>query len=102
MMSDEPTLGEIVRLIERNHAETRDDIQAIHQRLDRELALANHRVDQAVPMNVYEAHQRGIDLRFKNVEDDVASMKATTKWTIGLALTALLGILGFLAPLLFG
>ena len=99
-MTDEPTLGEVVRLIERNHAETREDIQAIHLRLDREMAYTNGRVDQAVPMNVYEAHQRGTDLRFKNVEDDVASMKATTKWTIGLALTALLGILGLVVPLL--
>lgn len=94
------TLGEVVRIIERNHAETRDDIQALHARLDRDLAATNGRVDQAVPVNVYEADRRGTDLRFKNVEDDVSSMKATTKWSIGLTVTALLALLGVLVPLI--
>ena len=92
-MSDEPTLGELARLIERNHQETREDIQALHQRLDRDLA-------HTVQLNVYEADQRGTDLRFKNVEDDVAAMRATTRWAVGLAVTALLGILGLIVPLL--
>ena len=99
-MTDEPTLGEVVRLIERNHAETRDAIAAIHQRLDRDLAHLGGRIDQSVQLNVYEADKRGTDLRFKNVEDDVSSMKATTRWAVGLALVAILGILGLIVPLL--
>lgn len=105
------TLGEVVRIIERNHAETRDDIaslrqetrdeiQALHTRLDRDLAATNGRVDQAVPVNVYEADKRGTDIRFKNIEDNVAGMRATTKWAVGLALTALLALVGALIPLL--
>ena len=99
-MSDEPTLGELARLIERNQVETREGFAAINARLDREYASVSARVDQSVPLAVYEADKRGTDLRFKNVEDDVASMKATTKWAIGLALTALLSILGTVVPLL--
>lgn len=99
-MSDEPTLGELARLIERNQVETREGFAAINARLDREYASVSARVDQSVQLNVYEADQRGTDLRFKNVEDDVASMRATTRWAIGLAVTALLGILGLVIPLL--
>lgn len=99
-MSDEPTLGELARLIERNQVETREGFAAINARLDREYASVSARVDQSVPLAVYEADKRGTDLRFKNVEDDVASMRATTKWAIGLAATALLGILGLVVPLL--
>lgn len=99
-MSDELTLGELARLIERNQVETREGFAAINARLDREYASVSARVDQSVPLAVYEADKRGTDLRFKNVEDDVASMRATTKWAIGLAVTAHLGVLGLVIPLL--
>jgi hypothetical protein len=99
-MSDEPTLSELARLIERNHQETRGDIASLHQRLDRDLAYTNGRIDQAVAMNVYEADKRGTDLRFKNVEDDVAGMRATTRWAVGLAVTSLIALLSVAVPLL--
>lgn len=99
-MSDDLTLGELVRLIERNHSETREGFAAINARLDREYAAVAAKVDQSVQMNVYEAHQRGTDLRFKNVEDAVTSMRTTTRWAIGLAVACLLGVLGLIVPLL--
>jgi hypothetical protein len=99
-MSDEVTTGELARLIERNHAETREDFQALYIRLDREMTLITGRLDQTVSVAAYEADKRGVDLRFKNVEDDVASFRASTKWAIGLACTSLLTMLGFILPLL--
>ena len=98
-MSDDLTLGELARLIERNQVETREGFAAINARLDREYASVSAKVDQAVPLNVYEADKRGTDLRFKNVEDDVASMRATTKWAFGLGLTSILSALAVVVAL---
>lgn len=101
-MSDDLTLGELARLIERNQVETREGFAAINARLDREYASVQAKVDQAVPLNVYEADKRGTDLRFKNVEDDVASMRSTTRWAIGLCVTALLAVAALIVNLATG
>ena len=94
MADDAPTLGEVARLIERNHAETREAIAAIHGRLDRDVQAMNDRVDKAVSREVYDADQRGLGGRMARVEDDVKGMRATTRWAIGLCVTALLGLAG--------
>lgn len=99
-MPDVVTTGELARLIERNHAETREDFQALYSRLDRELTLLTGRLDQTVTVAAYEADRRGTDVRFKNVEDDVASFRASTKWAIGIAITSLLAVLSFIVPLM--
>lgn len=99
IMADDVTTGELARLIERNHAETREDFQSLYIRLDREMNLLTGRLDQTVTVAAYEADRRGTDLRFKSVEDDVASFRASTKWAIGLAMSSLLGILAMLIPL---
>ncbi|TDC58584.1 hypothetical protein E1281_01140 [Actinomadura sp. KC345] len=101
-MPDDPTLGEVVRLIERNHAETREGFAAINARLDRDFQAMDERVEKAVPREVYDADQRGLRGRVGRVEDDVKTMRATTRWAIGLCLTALLGIAGLAVALLAG
>jgi hypothetical protein len=99
LMPDEVTTGELARLIERNHAETREDFQSLYGRLDRELTTLIGRLDQTVPLAVYESDKRGTDLRFKNVEDDVASFRASTKWAIGLGVSSILTVIGLAIPL---
>lgn len=95
-MADDPTLGELKRLIERNHIETREAIAAIHQRLDRDVQAMNDRVDKtaasAVAREVYEADQRGLRDRVVRIESDLKSARATTRWAIGLCTTALLAV----------
>lgn len=91
-MPEDPTLGEVVRLIERNHAETREAIAAIHQRLDRDVQAMNDRVDKAVPRDVYDADRRAADARAGRVEEDLKSARVTTRWAIGLAVSVLLAL----------
>lgn len=99
-MAEEPTNGELARLIERNHTEVKEDFQALYTRMDREYAAMNGRVEQMVPRGEYEADQRANDERFRRIEVDIASGRATVKWAVGLAVTALLAILGMALPLL--
>lgn len=89
-MTDDPTLGEVVRLIERNHAETREAIAAIHQRLDRDVQAMGDRLDKAVPREVHDEARRAIESRVSRVEEDLKSARATTRWAIGLAVSVLL------------
>lgn len=98
-MPEEITLGELARLIERNHAETREDIASLHSRFDREYQAMNGRVDGMVSKDVYSSDQRTTTLRFERMEADMASFRATSRWAIGLAVTSMLAMLGIVIPL---
>lgn len=97
---DEITFGELARLIERNHLETREDFASVHQRLDREWGQATARLDQTVQLNVYQSDQRGTDARFARLENDMAAWKATARWSIGLAISSALTAVGLLVSAL--
>lgn len=101
-MAEEVTIGELARLIERNHLETRDDIAAVNTRLDREFQGMNGRMDRTVMVDVYASDRRGDEERFKRIETDVAAFRATARWAIGLAATVAIGMIGVLVPVLLG
>lgn len=100
IMGDEVTIGELARLIERNHLETRDDLSEVNKRLDKEFHGINGRMDRAVTVDVFTAEGRAVDERFKRVEEAVAAFRATTRWAIGLAVTAAIGMIGILVQVL--
>ena len=99
-MGEDISIGELVRLMERNHLETREDFASVHQRLDREFGQAAVRLDQTVPLNVYQADQRGTDARFGRLENDMAAWKSTARWSIGLAISSTLTVVGLLVTVL--
>lgn len=85
-MSDEPTLGELGRLIQALRGDMRDD-----------LAQLNTRLDKVVPMDVYTVEKNQITDRVTALESqrekDAERMTATRRWLIGAVVLPLVGIL---------
>lgn len=94
------TLSELARLIERNHAETREDFQSVFTRMDREYQEMKIRMDGLVGKESYASDQRATEERFRRLETDITSARATTKWAIGICVTVLLAMLALLGPVL--
>ncbi|MBC6458432.1 hypothetical protein [Actinomadura sp. HBU206391] len=84
-MADEPSNGELQRLIERNHLEVRDDYAGILARLD-----------QFVLREVYLADERRRDTRFETIEEELKRARSTR------ALMATLAVTAFIAPIVVG
>lgn len=101
-MADDVSTGELARLIERNHTETRFDFEELNKRLDREYQAINARMDRVVQTEVYASDSRAVDERFKRIEADAAAYKATVKWTVGLAVSSFLAVIGMLIQVLSG
>lgn len=97
---DDVTLGEVMRLIERNHAETREDFKAVFDRMDREQAVVDGRISKTVSLDVYTSDQRATEERFKRLEADIASGKATTRWAVGLGASSGLTMVAVAVPVL--
>lgn len=96
--NDNVTLGEVMRLIERNHQETRDDFQSVFSRMDREQAVVDGRLSKTVSLDVYNSDMRAHEERFKRLENDIVSARATTRWAIGLGATSVLTMIGISVP----
>jgi hypothetical protein len=94
------TLGEVMRLIERNHAETRDDFQAVFIRMDREQASVDGRLNKTVSLDVYVSDKRADEERFKRLENDIVSARATTRWAIGVGASSVLTMVAISVPVL--
>jgi hypothetical protein len=84
-VADEPSNGELQRLIERNHLEVRDDYAGILARLD-----------QFVLREVYLADERRRDNRFEGIEEELKRWRSTR------ALIATLAVSAFIAPIVVG
>ncbi|MCW2904939.1 MAG: hypothetical protein JWO67_7204 [Streptosporangiaceae bacterium] len=82
---DEPSNGELQRLIERNHLEVRDDYAGILARLD-----------QFVLREVYNSDERRRDVRFETIEEELKRARSTRVLMATLAVTA------FIAPVVVG
>lgn len=83
---DEPTLGELGRLIQALRGDMRDD-----------LAQLNSRLDKVVPMDVYTIQQQQMTDRVAALEaqreKDTERVTATRRWLIGAVILPLVGIL---------
>lgn len=84
-MADEPSNGELQRLIERNHLEVRDDYAGILGRLD-----------QFVLREVYASDERARVARFVVIEEELKRWRSTRALILTLAVTA------FIAPVVVG
>jgi hypothetical protein len=84
-VADEPSNGELQRLIERNHLEVREDYAGI---------LA--RQDQFVLREVYASDERARGARFVVIEEELKRWRSTRALILTLAVTA------FIAPIVVG
>ncbi len=85
-MSDEPTLGEVVRRFEDRLADVRDDIQQL-----------GRRIDSKVSQDVYDLRHEALASRVSTLETlrekDAERIVATRRWLIGAVVVPLIGVL---------
>ncbi|MFI8962040.1 hypothetical protein ACIGO8_07985 [Streptomyces sp. NPDC053493] len=85
-MTDEPTLGEVVRRFEDRLTDVRDDIQQLGRRLD-------EKVDQ----KVYDLRHETLSTRVAALETvrekDAEKVAATRRWLIGAVIIPLVAVL---------
>ncbi|MCZ4099835.1 hypothetical protein [Streptomyces sp. H39-C1] len=85
-MPDEPSLGELGRLIQALRADVRDD-----------LAQLNTRLDQVVPLNVYTIEKGLLVDRVTALETarvkDAEKVSGLRRWLIGAVIVPLIGVL---------
>ncbi|MEV4936355.1 hypothetical protein [Streptomyces zaomyceticus] len=85
-MTDEPTLGEVVRRFEDRFTDIRDDIQQLGRRMD-------EKVDQ----KVYDLRHEALAARVTTLETirekDAEKLVATRRWLIGAVVIPLVAVL---------
>ncbi|HEY9374947.1 hypothetical protein [Streptomyces sp.] len=85
-MTDEPTLGEVVRRFEDRLTDVRDDIQQLGRRMD-------EKVDQ----KVYDLRHEALAARVTTMETvrekDAEKIVATRRWLIGAVVIPLVAVL---------
>lgn len=94
-MADEPTNGELGRLIEALRSDMREDLGGLNQRLDR-----------VVPLDVYAIEKQQITKRLDDLEtarkDEAAKLTATRRWMVGTVITVAAALLPYLGALVRG
>lgn len=85
-MTDEPTLGEVVRRFEDRFTDIRDDIQQLGRRLD-----------EKVDAKVYDLRHEALASRVTTLETirekDADKIVATRRWLIGAVVIPLVAVL---------
>jgi hypothetical protein len=85
-VTDEPTLGEVVRRFEDRFVDLRDDIQQLGRRMD-------EKVDQ----RIYDLRHEALGARVTTLETlrekDAEKLVTTRRWLIGAVIVPLIGIL---------
>lgn len=85
-VSDEPSNGELGRLIQSMRVDMRDDLSQLNARLDR-----------VVPMDVYTIEKNALNDRIGALEQqrekDTEKLIATRRWLIGAVIVPLVGVL---------
>ncbi|WP_329214770.1 hypothetical protein OG352_05120 [Streptomyces sp. NBC_01485] len=94
-MADEPTNGELGRLIEALRSEMREDLGALNTRLDR-----------VVPLDVYTIEKTQMSKRIDALEAartaDAERLTATRRWMVGTVITVVVALLPYLGALVGG
>lgn len=94
-MTDEPTNGELGRLIQSLRSEFRED-----------LGQLNTRLDKVVPMDVYTIEKTAMTERITELEQqrkqDTERITATRRWIIGTVITVAAVLLPYLTTMVKG
>ncbi len=92
-MADEPAnweRRELKNLIERNHADTREDILDLKAQLTQFMAQINTRLDRYLLREVYQVKQEAQDRRIQALEDERADNRRATRAAFLSAVVAVL------------
>ncbi|MFD9225360.1 hypothetical protein ACFWDI_36370 [Streptomyces sp. NPDC060064] len=94
-MADEPSNGELGRLIQALRDDWREDMGQLNQRLDK-----------VVPMNVYTVERNQLMDRVVALEThrekDAERLVATRRWMLGVVITVVVAVLPYLATIVRG
>lgn len=107
-MADEPSLGELGRLIQLMRGDIRDDMASINSRLDRMVSLERYTAEQAnVAKDLSELTKAIEDLRSQRDRDveeirvqrerDSERVTQTRRWTVA---SVIIPLIGFVIPLI--
>ncbi|HEX5566093.1 MAG TPA: hypothetical protein VFY14_04005 [Streptomyces sp.] len=92
-MSDDPTVGEVMRRFEDRITDVRDDIQQLDRRVDtkvsQEIYDLRHEALASRVTTLETLRQKDAELR----EKDAEKLAATRRWLIGVVIVPLIGIL---------
>lgn len=103
-MSDDPSLGELGRLIQALRGDVRDDMAQINQRLDRLVSLDVYTVEKAAMSKdiadlakaleqLAARHEQDIKAVRDQRETDANRVTQTRRWMVGTVLIPLLGLI---------
>lgn len=94
-MADEPSNGELGRLIQAMRTDMREDME-----------LLNRRLDKVVPMDVYTIEKTSLSERVTSLEaqreKDAERLVATRRWMIATVITVIVAVLPYLAAVVKG
>jgi hypothetical protein len=94
-VTDEPTNGELSRLIQSLRDDWREDLQGL-----------NTRLDKVVPMDVYTIEKTAMTARITELEQqrkqDAERITATRRWIIGTVITVAAVLLPYLTTMVKG
>lgn len=106
-MNDEPTLGELGRLIQALRGDVRDDMAQIQTRLDRLVSIDVYQVEKAAMTKDITDLTKGLEQLASKQERDVAALHEqraqdadrvtqTRRWLVG----AVISLLGLVLPVI--
>lgn len=106
-MNDEPSLGELGRLIQALRGDVRDDMAQINSRLDRLVSIDVYAVEKAALVKDISDLEKAVHQLAAKQERDVAAMQEqrtqdadrvtnTRRWLVG----AVISLLGLVVPVI--
>lgn len=90
-MSEGPSLGELERLVERNHTEFREDILDLKTALAASAQAMAAQMERFVLREVYDTHRQALEARVKDLEDGAEANRAHARTAIYTAIAAVVG-----------
>lgn len=105
-MADEPTNGELGRLIQSLRDDMREDMGHLRSEMREDLVSLNGRLDKVVPMDVYSIEKTQLTDRVTALETqrekDADKVIATRRWVIGIGVMVAVALLPYLSALVKG
>lgn len=92
-MADEPSLGELGRLIQALRGDVRDDMAQINSRLDRLVSADVYAVEKAAIIKAIEDLAKGVQEVQRQRQADADRVTQTRRWLVASVVVPLLGLI---------
>ncbi|MCX4911922.1 hypothetical protein [Streptomyces sp. NBC_00878] len=92
-MADEPSLGELGRLIQALRGDVRDDMAQINSRLDRLVSADVYAVEKAAMVKAIEDLAKGVQEVQRQRQADADRVTQTRRWLVASVIVPLLGLI---------